>query len=383
MRSRIRSAVTPLAATGLAVLAACGRPGDQVEIAESRVATRASRRVLPGATAEERFTAHGRRAAEPREAVRGEPLFDYVVPEGWEELPPSEMRPANLRPAGDPDAECYLSYLAGDGGGLLANVNRWREQQMGLSPIGDEELAALPESTVLGARGVVVELEGSFRGMGAEDVRPGWKLVGLVVPGSSFSPEWPFTIFVKLTGPAALVDAERAAFEEFVASLALHAPEERPAPTAETAPAAGAAPFTFDLPDGWRAIAPSGMRDVNLVAGVDGEVECYVVRLPGEAGGLVPNVNRWRGEVGAGPLSAAEVVSLPTVPLLGQDCPIVEGRGDYEGMDRAGVRADAGLLGTLRVDRGGSVFVKMVGPAEAVAAERERFLAFVESLEER
>ena len=49
------------------------------------------------------------------------------------------MRLVNLRPAGDPSAECSLVVLGGDGGGLTANVNRWGDQ-MGLGPLSEEEV---------------------------------------------------------------------------------------------------------------------------------------------------------------------------------------------------------------------------------------------------
>ena len=123
---------------------------------------------------------------------------------------------------------------------------------------------------------------------------------------------------------------------------------------------------------------------MTLVAGVDvgasGATECYVAVLGG-GGGLEANVNRWRGQLGLGPLSAEEIDALPRVPVLGSEAPLVEARGEYT--DMAGEsHEDHALLGTI-VARGGSMlFVKMVGPRAEVEAERGRFLAFVQSLEQ-
>ena len=55
--------------------------------------------------------------------------------------------------------------------------------------------------------------------------------------------------------------------------------------------------------------------------------------------------------------------------------------GDYR--DRSGtVKRGYAILGLVCERATDSVFVKMIGPAEEVAAERERFLAFAKSLTE-
>jgi len=141
----------------------------------------------------------------------------------------------------------------------------------------------------------------------------------------------------------------------------------------------GEGPFAFDLPEGWTDLSESGMRVVNLRAGED--TQCYVILLAGEAGGLLENLNRWRSEVGLGPMTAEGVADLEQVELLGEPCPVLEVSGEYQGM---GAEPGAGrtLLATLLIRSEGSVFVKMVGPEAEVAAHRAGFLDFVRSLEE-
>lgn len=134
----------------------------------------------------------------------------------------------------------------------------------------------------------------------------------------------------------------------------------------------------YDVPDGWRDEGPKSMRVANLLAGEGSE--CYVILLGGEAGGLLANLNRWRGEVGMAPFGEAEAEALEKVKLLGQPCPLLEVEGNYQGMGgNAGIR---GVLATLLVRPTGSIFVKMVGPPAEIAAHRDGFVSFVESLEE-
>ena len=357
-------------AVGLTCLACA--PPDVVEIEGRRIVSAASRPVRTGLSTAQRF---GARAPETQES----PL-SWTLPPGWQELQASGMRLANLRPAGHPDAECSLVILGGDGGGLEANVNRWRQEQMGLEPLAPGAVEQLPLVNLLGAGATRVELNGTYTNMGSEP-HPDWGLLGAILVSDRF------TIFVKMTGPAALVANEAGAFDAFCASLQVHVPGQAGASaspsasepggqgqgagaTGVTDPGGSRGAFEFSLPDGWRERPPGGMRVANLEAGTS--AECYVVELPGEAGGLKDNITRWCGQVGAQALGDAAVAALPTIQCLGAASPLLELLG--EGQTSA-------LIGVLLVRPEGSTFVKMVGPRDELLAERAGFMAFVESME--
>lgn len=64
----------------------------------------------------------------------------WKVPPGWIEKPASGMRLASFEmPTADGKGDCSIITLAGDGGGTLNNLNRWRSQ-LGLDPIPPSEL---------------------------------------------------------------------------------------------------------------------------------------------------------------------------------------------------------------------------------------------------
>ncbi|HLU40356.1 MAG TPA: hypothetical protein VK081_13305, partial [Planctomycetota bacterium] len=67
-------------------------------------------------------------ARQAQQAASQDSSFVHELPTGWTRMAPSAMRLVNLRVAGDPRAECYLTSLPGAAGGLLDNVNRWRSQ---------------------------------------------------------------------------------------------------------------------------------------------------------------------------------------------------------------------------------------------------------------
>ncbi len=141
-------------------------------------------------------------------------VLAWSAPQGWVQAPERPMREVTFVFGDDSAAECYVAVLHGDGGGLVANLNRWLNQfsQSGLS---EEEVAALPRVSMLGTEAVIIEAEGDYTGM-VGDVLPDAALLGAVCP----MPE--FTVFVKMTGPASDVLAERDAFLAFCESLQLN-----------------------------------------------------------------------------------------------------------------------------------------------------------------
>jgi len=347
------------------VVVSCG-PGDTVEITGRRVVAAGSDPVLPGATSDQRF-GRSRPTADhdhdhDHEDEHG-PTVVWEVPEDWEVLPASGIAMASFRPAGRPDTQCTVTVLGGTGGGLAANVNRWRDQ-LGLEPLDERAVANLPRVPVLGAMATVVEMHGS-PGTDGDDSSA---LMGLIVPVEGM------TLFVKMTGPSDAIVAEQQAFEAFCHSLRLQrAQDERSTTTGASRS------LRYSLPAGWRDAGSHDMREVDLRAG--DETECYVVLLSGEAGGLLPNRNRWRHEVGLEPIGEEEARALDRIALLGEPCPLLEvSEGAPVAQDASASRRS--VLGTLLIRPTRSVFVKMVGPRAEVSAHKEAFLAFCASLQE-
>jgi len=171
-------------------------------------------------TSRERF----RYSSEPRaeagtEAPAGEASATglvYETPKGWAEKPASTMRDVSFRFGPQEEGECYIARLPGAGGGLAPNVNRWRSQ-MGAAPLSDEEIAALPTRPLFGQPARYVSVDGTFSpGMGSNQTFPEYRLVGLILSGEAGA------VFVKMTGPRALVEQNGAAFDQFVSSLAVN-----------------------------------------------------------------------------------------------------------------------------------------------------------------
>jgi len=133
----------------------------------------------------------------------------WTVPAGWQTAPLSQFLLAKFAIAGtgDAKADVNVSALAGDGGGLPANANRWR-RQLGLSPFEPADLsAATSHFDASGSQASVVD----FTGTDAKTGKPA-RLVGVVLPVGSQ------TWFYKLMGDNEVVTQQKDAFIHFIQS---------------------------------------------------------------------------------------------------------------------------------------------------------------------
>ena len=186
-----------------ALLSSCERVSQRMEITRTREISEYEAKPKVGAYPQERF---------------GDEKLIWETPAGWVQAERSQMRPVNLAFGPNREGECYLSLLPGGGGGVLANVNRWRKQ-MGQPEITEEELAKMPKKTLMGIQGTYVSIEGAYTSVGATEAKADHQMLGIVAAMGEAG------LFVKMVGPKALVEANTQAFDQFVTSLRLRMPQ--------------------------------------------------------------------------------------------------------------------------------------------------------------
>lgn len=132
----------------------------------------------------------------------------WTVPADWKEGELMQFLVARyiISGSGDASAAVNVSQLDGTGGGLLANVNRWRNQ-IGQPAITDDDAAKLPTVDVAGTKAVVAD----FMGTDARTSKAA-RLVGVVLPLNGR------TWFYKLMGDPDLVGRQKDSFIQFVQS---------------------------------------------------------------------------------------------------------------------------------------------------------------------
>lgn len=355
-------------------LAGCGDRGGSSGFGPASEPSAHDAPVIWGLSAKERFRfepvspATGSQKSESADASSLRLAFD--LPQGWTELPATANRMANFRIGGEEGAECYLSLLGGDGGGLVANVNRWR-QQLSLEPLDEAAVEALPRVSLFQRQAVLLECSGTWKGMDGSRSDADWGLIGLLLVNPQAS------AFLKMTGPGAVVTAEKERFLALSRTMRFENAPAEPAPPApqpdDSLPMGSAQGLSWTVPEGWKQGPAKPMRAANLIPREG--LECYLAVLDGDGGGAMANINRWRQQMGRGGLSPAEIEALARVEVLGRQAHVVEIEGDGE-------NAGKKMLGLVAEASGRAIFVKMTGPSQAVAHEREKFLAFAASIRE-
>lgn len=141
--------------------------------------------------------------------------------------------------------------------------------------------------------------------------------------------------------------------------------------------------LTWTIPEGWsESTTPDsmGMRLLDLRFGPNQEGECYISLLPGPAGGLEANVNRWRTQMGQPPYTAEEIANLPKKPFFNRDASYVAFDGDFKGFGAEAPKTGYRMLGLIHSADQATIFVKLTGPKALVEENTAKFDAFCQSI---
>jgi hypothetical protein len=158
--------------------------------------------------------------------------------------------------------------------------------------------------------------------------------------------------------------------------------QESPQPADPNAPQQH--PLVWATPEGWVAKPSTQMRLIDFRFGPQEEGECYLAALPGPAGGLAANINRWRSQIGLDPLTDEEIEKLPRRNFLGGAAHYVVAEGAFKGMgDEASAKQGYSLVGLIHQASELTLFVKMTGPKELVDQNITKFEAFCNSVQFR
>jgi hypothetical protein len=309
----------------------------------------------------------------------GLPSLQFTLPGGWEKKAPSAMRVASFGISdGGKQADVSVIPMGGMAGGNLANVNRWRGQ-VGLAPLAEDAVQKMTEKVVIGGQDADLF---DIAGTGSE------RIIASVLHRDDTA--W----FFKITGDAALVEAQKPAFIAFLKSVSFGAPAaatpatdmsqllpEHPPiggmmPAAQTTTADAGSKPTWTVPAGWTE-APLTQFLIAKYAIADAggaQAAVNISSLADDGGGLLPNVNRWRGQLGLAPATDADVATLPTIDASGSKAALIE----FSGTD-ARTGKPAQLIGVVLPLGGQTWFYKLMGDAGVVTQQKDAFIKFVQS----
>ena len=293
------------------------------------------------------------------------------------------MRAASFRVAGKDGKQADVSVipLPGLAGSDLDNVNRWRGQ-VGLPGVSEAELTKLAQAVeVAGQPASLYEQAGTNAGSGEVS-----RILAAISRRDGLA--W----FFKMTGDGAVVAQQKPAFVEFLKSVSFpaataqaqlppaHPPIDGGNMMAQAGPAAssGQPKPSWEVPSGWKEV-PGGQFLVAkfLLAGAaNAQAAVNVSMSPGDGGGMLANLNRWRTQLSLQPVAEADLAKeVQPLELPGAKASLA----DVTGKDAKNGQP-ARLLAVVLPRSGETWFYKLMGDAQLVQQEKDAFVKFVQSV---
>jgi hypothetical protein len=129
----------------------------------------------------------------------------FKAPKGWKPIEPGPIALARFE-IGEKDELTTVAVvgLTGDGGGLVANINRWRAQ-LKLEPLADKD--AMQSLKAIKVNGIDAHLWDTTAD------KAGQRIVAVILPREKQ------TWYIRMTGPTKMVADQKAAFDAFVKSV--------------------------------------------------------------------------------------------------------------------------------------------------------------------
>ena len=301
--------------------------------------------------------------------------LQWILPVNWQETAGGEMRLASFGVRGENGKTADVSVIAlpGMAGGDLNNVNRWRGQ-VGLSPVVEEDLAKIAETVSVGDfRGVLFDQTGTAASGDATRV-----LAAILHQADS-------TWFFKMAGDDDVVVKQKPMFIEFLRSLKFAGADLQPGMPVGHPPIQAAIPATaaktesigkpqWEVPANWIEEPATQMLLAKFSINDDGtRVDITVSSFPGDVGGLLANVNRWRGQVNLPAIEEPQLANaVKSIRMQSEEGTLVE----LENPDGK----SASLIGVAVPHNGQTWFFKMFGDAKLVAREKDAFVKFVQTV---
>jgi hypothetical protein len=289
------------------------------------------------------------------------------------------MRLGSFRATG-PDgksADVSIVPLQGMAGSDLDNVNRWRGQ-VGAAPIKAEDLPALAQAIEVGGqKAQMFEQAGQVPGSDEKA-----RILAAVLRRDGTA--W----FFKMSGEDSFVAQQKAVFVGFLKSFSFPAttmqsqlPPSHPpidgSAMAQTPAASGSESSkpVWQVPAAWKEVPGGPFLVAKFIAsgGDNAQAAINVSTSVGDGGGLLPNANRWRAQLGLPPVAQSDL-QTKTLDLPGGKATLVEMAGTDS---KTGQKAS--LVGAM-VPRGDQTwFYKLMGDEQIVAREKEAFTTFIQN----
>jgi hypothetical protein len=131
---------------------------------------------------------------------------------------------------------------------------------------------------------------------------------------------------------------------------------------------------SWELPEGWKLDdKPAAMRFATILVPAEPKpLQLTVSRFPGDVGGTLANINRWRMQIGLPSVGEAD---------LAKEVKDVETGGGKAGLaDMENPQTKQRLIGVILPAGEQTWFFKLTGPSSAVGPHKEKLTTFLKSV---
>lgn len=316
-------------------------------------------------------------------APDAQPRIQWILPAGWTEKPLTQFRAASFAVQGPNGqvADVAVTPLPASGHEVEL-VNMWREQ-MQLPPMSGADPDKGTESVAIGPENGKLFDVASDKPV-IDGTLHGRMLIAMLTRGGV---SW----FFKMTGEESFVTSQKPVFLQFLKSVSFdsggamaaaspdpHAFMGGASPTASAPANNDSAPASWTAPGDWKSLPPTQflVAKYAIDSNSGGNAEVNVSLMGGEGGGVLMNVNRWRGQVGLSQLDdsslSAQTAALDTP---GGKAVLV----DMTGTDKKSGRAHTRLVAVILPQAGRTWFYKLMGDEQVVAQQKDAFTKFVQT----
>jgi hypothetical protein len=303
--------------------------------------------------------------AAPVQTENSQPQLQFALPPGWTQIAPSQMRVASFvvtNSSGQAADVGVIPLPAGED--ELALVNMWRDQM---------QLPALTNATTAETISVGNDPAKLFEIASEQPLIDGkFRARVLVAEFTRGATSW----FFKITGEESFVASQKENFLQFLKSVSFV--ENVPAQMAENSSVNPNVNSIWTIPADWKSVTPSSamLFAQFLIQTGDAKAEVNISELAGEGGGLLANVNRWRGQLGLPPVTQEDDFSKMVSS-------VDSANGQIQIVDMNGTNTKTGqparLVGAVVPQNGQTWFYKLMGGEKVVAAQKDAFIKFIRS----
>lgn len=129
--------------------------------------------------------------------------------------------------------------------------------------------------------------------------------------------------------------------------------------------------ISYQTPDSWTEFPPSSIRKANFkIDNASGTAEVSVTVFPGDVGGTLANINRWRQQISLSPIDQ-ESLKENISPII-----ISNHQGYFTKLEGN----TESILGGILPFHGSTWFIKMQGDILVVEEEMDTFKSFLSSI---